>query len=807
MTMASMMTAATTSLLVGLHLDGRDGMWEISHSPHNWLSMAAEQQGLQPRTINRANGYDLYDRDTWQRLRELRALHRPQRLWFSLPASKWCPWNSANYNDSEKRVKLETARRRERRLLWEVNSFIKDTLDADSNVMVYMEWPHSSGVWRQQPLMDLATHLEDQGVPWQSCRIDGCVYGMRDSSSGHFLKRPWTIRTNDEQFHRCYRAKVCPGNHGLHMDVSSSDEAVYYPWKMVQSIARHWCNQLAPQRHLHLVHRQDDLPALMDELDATVVEDGINGAPEDWCDDDVETGDDELLLNVTETQRLLVESMAREARLRQEFSMDTCEALLMELAQHITSPQPHHQRWPSRKDKDQPRHVVLGGYSHGGFGGVTRASSKFGEVTKYLNSYFRHHLPQHAWTSVMVTFNGRALPHRDHHNLPNTTNALHCLGNFNGGGLWIGQPLPNEPVVKRRGPDGSLLKGHVQPVRRKFVFFKPSVMHATQPWQGFRISMSLYTTRLLPQFDEESLRQLTALGFPAKLPHVMNEVLPVVETVKEMDPTANPETQITDAERDRWEAQVAKFHRAAGHPTNRNLARIIKDAGHEDWKVQVAMNYKCPACLSLKPGGTSSGQVPPASTQSLFAAWEAVGVDSGEWIPPGSKTKVKFLLFMDLATKLRVVKPLFIYDFLQMKAESGDDLIKGLAERWLGIFPKPRLLVMDSAKSFVSDAVHEFANSMNIMLSFVAEKEAWANGIIEAGVQDLKMTASAIHLEAMDQDPFVTLYLSTSALNSTEYVAGYSSFQWAYGKEYNLTDEDVRTLTASEFKGEYSKLV
>ena len=66
------------------------------------------------------------------------------------------------------------------------------------------------------------------------------------------------------------------------------------------------------------------------------------------------------------------------------------------------------------------------------------------------------------------------------------------------------------------------------------------------------------------------------------------------------------------------------------------------------------------------------------------------------------------------------------------------------------------------------------------MVHLVAEKEHWAHGEIEAVVHDSKHTASAIHLEARHQDPTVTLYLATSALNSTEYTAGFSSFQWAF---------------------------
>ena len=92
-------------------------------------------------------------------------------------------------------------------------------------------------------------------------------------------------------------------------------------------------------------------------------------------------------------------------------------------------------------------------------------------------------------------------------------------------------------------------------------------------------------------------------------------------------------------------------------------------------------------------------------------------------------------------------------------------------------------------------------------LSYVAEKEAWAHGVVEAGVKDLKMTASAIHLEALEQDPMVTLLLATSALNSTEYTAGYSAFQWAFGQEYSLTDEDVRTYALADFKDDFTRLV
>ena len=64
----------------------------------------------------------------------------------------------------------------------------------------------------------------------------------------------------------------------------------------------------------------------------------------------------------------------------------------------------------------------------------------------------------------------------------------------------------------------------------------------------------------------------------------------------------------------------------------------------------------------------------------------------------------------------------------------------------------------------------------------------------QPAVKDVKMTASAIQTDQPTLEPKVTLMLACAALNATEYTKGYSSFQWAYGKDYVLTDEDLRTF-------------
>ena len=191
----------------------------------------------------------------------------------------------------------------------------------------------------------------------------------------------------------------------------------------------------------------------------------------------------------------------------------------------------------------------------------------------------------------------------------------------------------------------------------------------------------------------------------------------------------------------------------------------------------MARKFKCDACESIKLGGSSSGNVPPAATHESYKAWQVVGFDASEWLVPGQRVKIKLVLFMDIATKLKVVHIAKQYDLSEMKAKNANDVITGFSEKWLCDKPKPEILIPDNAKTFQSREVREFCNSTGIFLSFPAERESWAHGVVESAVKDVKMTASAIQTDQPSLEPKVALMLACAALNSTEYTKGYSSFQ------------------------------
>ena len=739
------------------------------------------------------------------------------------------------HQEAGRQEQWETDRRRQRRLLWEVVNFVLHVLSVDPSVMVYFEWPMACSGWQQQPMRYLKEELDRQDVPWLPCRVDGCRYDLRDLKTEDFIQKRWLIKTNDEAFHQQFRAKVCPGNHRHAPDRQHDSFAeTYYPEKLVQSITHHWREQMCPHRHIRYLRQGDQQwPAddndVVKKWDLLAVEEPREEVPE------------EIELMMSQPAVIEINSYARELNARQKFSFDDCEKLLYFIYNYSgASSQHQHLRW----ETTPAQNLLLGVYSFGAFGGITNQTHKLVDVTVYFNNFLRHHLPQHTWSSLMINFNGRARPHKDSHNVKGTFNILTCFGQYRGGGLWLqGEPPDGQEERRRQMADGSYAQGYVEPTLHRFVIFDPDRVHATQRWQGLRIALSAYSSRMSVRSDPEELRVLRQLGFPIgdsqtpsilvaaeqttstttglkgdRIVHVSQtpSILAAEQTTStttgpflvtgEESETPLPEG-VSQEDLQTWTAQVAKFHRAAGHPSNRNLARIIKDAGHPEWKIEIAQRFSCPTCKSLKPGGTSSGKIPPASTHTQYGAWEAVAVDSGEWVPPGRKIKVKFLLFMDVATKLRVVCPVHVYDFLEMKAESSQDFMSHFTERWLGSYPKPKVVLMDSAKSFISEATHNYMSDLNILVHFIAEKESWAHGVVEAAVQDLKMTASAIYQDIRDLQPPIALQLATAALNSTEFTAGFSSFQWAFGKQYSLTDEDVRTFAATDHQSEYTRLV
>ncbi|CAL1161233.1 unnamed protein product [Cladocopium goreaui] len=258
------------------------------------------------------------------------------------------------------------------------------------------------------------------------------------------------------------------------------------------------------------------------------------------------------------------------------------------------------------------------------------------------------------------------------------------------------------------------------------------------------------------------------------------------------DAVVPAEVQPSEQDQRAWKAKLDRFHRQAGHPTARNMARMMADAQLPRWKIKMALEHVCPYCQEQKGGGISSKQINPASMRNLPGPWEQVGIDVSEWEVPGENIKVKFVIMMDLCTKYKVTDVLFKNKHGTIKNESAEEMIRSVSLRWLSDKPRPRILVPDNAKSLTAKKFVDYMSDLCIEVIYPPDHESWAHGLVERGHQLVKETASRIHASSPDQDPEISLALATAAVNSTEYNKGYSSIQWAFGRQAELTDDELR---------------
>ena len=821
LTMASIMVTKdrknASDLLVG---DCQKVVWEIGGTVESTLATACEKAGLPTQRIGHFNEYDLYKQATYPKLQEMFRVQQPRILWFSPRGFCWSPEENLHDGSWEGHQRGNERQHKERTMLYRMSKFLLWCLEVSPGTHIYWEWPPDSLGWKDRSARQFEESIKALGKEWLRCRLDGCRYGLELPTAGserQFLQEKWLVKTTCPVFHSLFKTKVCvqphqhaPANH------IARNARVEYPLRMVEAFARCWNDLLYPPDLSKRLHRKLDVNTSEMTFAAALLPE----APPKWRD---------------------LEAWTKELRERQDFKFATFEQVALELQRAGVLKAAAHQRWKSSTTSS----VLFGGYSHGGFSGVSKWSSKLPQTVLYLNMYLQHYLPGVPWTSLALTINGFAVPHRDQHNLGGTPNVLHCVGKFVGGGLWLeGYPEKNTEHVlcRRKLRDGSFHLGHICETKNKFVVFSPKQLHATQEWHGCRVGISAYTTRTVSTMEPTDLKLLDSLGFPFRESYDMQtleesghvtkekdqvnavealDLLPVEEGDEFHDEPPEDPSQVeapplsetavpTDRELKAWRRRVRHFHVAAGHPSNRNLARMLKDAGKPRWQVQEALDYECPECTSLKPGGSSSKQVPPISTRPAPTAWTQVVADVGEWTSVPHKCKLKFVLFVDAATHFRVAEPLTRMPISEMRQETAAQLIEVFSRRWLSDKPKPQVFIPDNGTSFVARSFQDFCSSVNIWMAPPISEESWAHGLAESCIQDVKEVMSKLQLSDPTLHPETCLFLATGALNQTEYVRGYSSYQWVYGKNFSLSDEDEVTLAQLKDdspNAEFSKLV
>ena len=161
-------------------------------------------------------------------------------------------------------------------------------------------------------------------------------------------------------------------------------------------------------------------------------------------------------------------------------------------------------------------YLLVGMYTHGNMKGLSRQSSEMPWVVKYMNSFVKAQ-GHGQWSSFVLFKNAATSVHADSHNLAGTMIKTVSFGPFTGGELWMSDPNrdPSIPgTVWRKDAAGNEIPGYLVNTKHQVYTFDGKAKHATQPWDGERWALSLYTTRGYQESTTTLRDQLRELRFP-----------------------------------------------------------------------------------------------------------------------------------------------------------------------------------------------------------------------------------------------------------------------------------------------------
>ena len=206
------------------------------------------------------------------------------------------------------------------------------------------------------------------------------------------------------------------------------------------------------------------------------------------------------------------ESMARDFRLRQDFSWVSCYRVLRSTPFRLVNDP----REAIVTVNGRASCFVFGVFSYGAFAGVTKSTQQHVELVRYINCCLLHRDRELRWSSISLNHNSAMHPHRDVNNLKGSCNIVVGLGDYESGGVWIqvDASAADAPGVKWLDVKGQRVPGVVHDCRHRIVKFSPDLFHQPMAWTGDRWTINAYSSRGILNITDDEFRDLSRLRFP-----------------------------------------------------------------------------------------------------------------------------------------------------------------------------------------------------------------------------------------------------------------------------------------------------
>ena len=156
-----------------------------------------------------------------------------------------------------------------------------------------------------------------------------------------------------------------------------------------------------------------------------------------------------------------------------------------------------------------------GAYVHGGKAGTRLNLREYPNATKYLTEFGKIYANGKSFSALGIARNADLGLHRDSHNAKMSENIIVPLTEFEDGGLWLQELLPQEENdVPKELPNGLQASGKILAMEKGTpICFSPRLWHQVQPWKGDRVVFLMYTPRGT-KLSEAHKNELKEAGFP-----------------------------------------------------------------------------------------------------------------------------------------------------------------------------------------------------------------------------------------------------------------------------------------------------
>ena len=206
--------------------------------------------------------------------------------------------------------------------------------------------------------------------------------------------------------------------------------------------------------------------------------------------------------------------------LENEATLTQLKNFLKSVPWHLLSPQGPRMREcvkagevPPRSDQKTPAYIMFGMFVHGGITGITKASKAYPYITRVLTKVIQQVNPQHPFTTVGVSMNNLAQPHKDSYNSREIPNLIVPLEYPTAGGeIWTAQPPRAQQVALDRQCGNAVQPGSLKPLKPG-MSLDPHIWHASQPWQGNRLLAIAFSLKPVEKLGKTEVAWLKVHGF------------------------------------------------------------------------------------------------------------------------------------------------------------------------------------------------------------------------------------------------------------------------------------------------------